>query len=162
VPRHDERVLDPDLLLDVAARERLIARFGTEVKLWCAALPELVELCCLRWHLELDHGLSGSTSRVFIGRQHSSRAVVLKLTPDLSIANEEALALRAWTVTPHAVDLLDADLETGALLLEKIEPGTKLSDRGEPGAWGQDAARGHRGDLRSDLLKWRHRRFEVN
>jgi streptomycin 6-kinase len=30
--------------------------------------------------------------------------------------------------TPHAVDLLEADLEAGVLLLEHIEPGTKVSD----------------------------------
>jgi hypothetical protein len=63
----------------------------------------------------------------FIGRQHRGNGVVLKLTPDRAIANEEALALRAWAATPHAVDLLDA----GALLLEKIEPGTKVSDEPE-------------------------------
>jgi hypothetical protein len=51
-----------------------------------------------------------------------------KLIPDRAVANEEAIALRAWAATPHAVDLLDADLEAGALLLEKIEPGTKASD----------------------------------
>lgn len=131
MPRHDEPVLDPDLLLDADSRDRLIARFGEEVDSWFAALPELVELCCLRWHLELDEGLSGGTSRVFIGRQRGECAVVLKLTPELSIANEEALTLRAWASTPHAVDLLDADLAAGALLLEKIEPGTKLSDEPE-------------------------------
>ena len=92
----------------------------------------MVELYCLRWHLELDRALAGNTSRVFIGRQHGHRGVVLKLTPDLTIANEEAIALRAWAATPHAVDLLDADLETGALLLENIEPGTKVSDQPEP------------------------------
>jgi streptomycin 6-kinase len=92
----------------------------------------MVELYCLRWHLELDRALAGNTSRVFIGRQHGNRGVVLKLTPDLTIANEEAIALRAWAATPHAVDLLDADLETGALLLENIEPGTKASDQPEP------------------------------
>jgi streptomycin 6-kinase len=124
-------VLDPDLLLDDASRDRLLARFGTEVDSWFAALPQLVEQCCVRWHLELDTGLSGSTSRVFTGRQHGERGVVLKLTPDLSIANQEALALSAWAGTPHAVDLLDADLTTGALLLEKIEPGTKLGDEPE-------------------------------
>lgn len=98
---------------------------------WFAELPEMVELYCLRWHLELDKALAGNTSRVFIGRQHGNRGVVLKLTPDLAIANEEATALRAWTATPHAVDLLDADLEAGALLLENIEPGTKASDQPE-------------------------------
>jgi streptomycin 6-kinase len=130
-PRHDKRMLDSDFVLDEGSRERLIARFGAGVEQWCAALPEMVKLYCRRWHLELDKALSGNGSRVFIGRQDGSRGVVLKLTPDLAIANEEAIALRAWIATPHAVDLLRADLEAGALLLENIEPGTKVSDEPE-------------------------------
>jgi len=122
-------MLDPNFVLDDEGRDRLIVRFGAGVDAWCAALPDLVERYCLRWHLELDKVLAGNTSRVFIGRQHGDRGVVLKLTPDLTIANEEAIALRAWAATPHAVDLLDADLGTGALLLENIEPGTKVSDQ---------------------------------
>ena len=109
-------MLDPNFVLDDDGRERLITRFGAGVDAWCAVLPEMVELYCLRWHLELDKALGGNTSRVFIGRQHGNRGVVLKLTPDLTIASEEAIALRAWAATPHAVDLLDADLETGALM----------------------------------------------
>jgi hypothetical protein len=104
------------------------------VDAWCAALPKMVERHCLRWHLELDKALSGNGSRVFIGRQHGNRGVVLKLTPDRAIANEEAMALSAWTATPHVVDLLDGDLETGALLLENIEPGTKASENSRPPA----------------------------
>ena len=127
-PSHDEHMLDPDFLLDADGRDRLIARFGAGVSSWCTALPQLVERCCLRWQLELDQALSGNTSRVFIGRQHGDNGVVLKLTPDRAIAIEEAQALRAWAATPHVVDLLDADLAAGALLLAKIEPGTKVSD----------------------------------
>ena len=121
-------MLDPNFVLDEGSRERLITRFGAGVGAWCAALPELVERYCLRWDLDLDTALSGNSSRVFIGRQHGNRGVILKLTPDPAIANEEAIALRAWAATPHAVDLLDADLDAGALLLENIEPGTKVSD----------------------------------
>lgn len=127
-PGHDEHMLDPDFLLDADGRDRLIARFGAGVTSWCAALPQLVERCCLRWQLELDQALSGNTSRVFIGRQRGDSGVVLKLTPDRAIAVEEAQALRSWAATPHVVDLLDADLAEGALLLAKIEPGTKVSD----------------------------------
>ncbi len=87
----------------------------------------MIKLYCLRWRLELDTALSGNSSCVFIGRQRGDRAVVLKLTPDRGIATEEAIALRAWGATPHAVDLLKADLEAGALLPENIKPGTKVS-----------------------------------
>ncbi|MGH3189240.1 MAG: aminoglycoside phosphotransferase family protein [Streptosporangiaceae bacterium] len=121
-------MLDPNFVLDEDSRERLIARFGAGADAWCAALPEMVERYCLRWRLDLDEALSGNSSRVFIGRQHGNRGVVLKLTPDPAIANEEAIALRAWAATRHVVDLLDADLEAGALLLESIEPGTKAGD----------------------------------
>lgn len=122
---------DPDFVLDAAARERLIDRFGSGAEQWCDTLPELVSRCCLRWGLELDEARSGATSRVFLGCQRGGRGVVLKLTPDRSVADTEAVALRAWAASPHAADLLDADPETGALLLEKLEPGTKLSDQPE-------------------------------
>jgi streptomycin 6-kinase len=122
-------VLEPDFVLDGAARDRLIDRFGAGAGPWCDALPRAVDECCQRWGLELDEALSGGTSRVFIGRRRGGGGVVLKLTPDRTVAETEALALRAWAGTRQVVDLLDADLETGALLLEKVEPGARLSDR---------------------------------
>jgi streptomycin 6-kinase len=122
-------MLDPDFVLDAAARDRLIDRFGAGAGPWCDALPTAVAECCQRWGLELDQAMSGGTSRVFIGRRRGGGGVVLKLTPDRTVADTEALALRAWAETPHVVDLLDTDPETGALLLEKVEPGSKLSDQ---------------------------------
>jgi streptomycin 6-kinase len=129
--RHDVRMLDLDLLLDADSRDRLVARFGEGVHSWLAALPGLVELCCQRWHLELDDVVPRDGCCVFTGRQYDARGVVLKLTPDLAIAAAEALALRAWAGTAHVVDLIDAKLDAGALLLEKIEPGTEVSDQQE-------------------------------
>jgi streptomycin 6-kinase len=122
-------MLDPDFVLDAAARDRLLDRFGAEAGPWCDALPRVVDECCRRWDLELDEALSGGTSRVFIGRRRGGGGVVLKLTPDRTVADTEALALHAWAGTPQVVDLLDVDPETGALLLEKVEPGAKLSDQ---------------------------------
>jgi streptomycin 6-kinase len=122
-------MLDPDFVLDAAARDRLLDRFGAEAGPWCDALPRVVDECCRRWGLELDEALSGGTSRVFIGRRRGGGGVVLKLTPDRTVADTEALALHAWAGTLQVVDLLDADPETGALLLEKVEPGAKLSDQ---------------------------------
>lgn len=123
--------MDSERVLDAAARERLMDRFGPGVRQWCDNLPELVSRCCHGWDLELDEARSGGTGRVFFGRQHGDRGVVLKLTPDRSVADGEAAALRAWAANPQVVDLLDADPQTGALLLEKVEPGTKLSDQPE-------------------------------
>jgi streptomycin 6-kinase len=119
--------LDPEFVLDAAARERLLDRFGADAEPWCDGLAGLVSAYCQRWGLELDEALSGGTSRVFLGRQDGSRPVVLKLTPDPSIAESEAIALRAWARTPHAVDLLESEPEAGALLLDRVTPGTKAA-----------------------------------
>lgn len=124
-------MLDQDLVLDGAARERLLDRFGPGARQWCDELPERVSGYCRRWELELRAGLSGSTSRVYLGLQDGTRPVVLKLTPDPSIARAETIALREWAHTRHAADLLAADLDAGALLLERVWPGTKVSDSPE-------------------------------
>jgi streptomycin 6-kinase len=121
-------VLDTEFVLDDQARRRLTDRFGAAAGQWCDRLPVLAGRCCLRWGLDLDTTMAGGTSCVFAGRKDTGRRVVLKLTPDPTIAASEAAALRAWAAIPQAVELLDADLEAGALLLEELNPGTKLSN----------------------------------
>ena len=128
-------VLEAELVLDEAARARLLSRFGEGAREWCAGLPRLVEEYCSRWDLRLEHAQSGSTSRVYFGWQRGrpgrpEREVVLKVTPEPPIARTEAAALRVWAATSHAVALLDADPGGGALLLERVRPGTKLRDAG--------------------------------
>jgi streptomycin 6-kinase len=122
-------MLDPEFVLDSAARERLLDRFGPDAKPWCDGLAGLVTAYSRRWGLELDEALSGGTSRVFLGRQDGARPVALKLTPDRSIAESEAIALRAWARTPHAVDLIESDPEAGVLLLDRVTPGAKVAAR---------------------------------
>lgn len=125
-------MLDAEFVLDDQARRRLTDRFGAVAGPWCDELPVLARRCCARWGLDLDTAISGGTSRLFAARQRTGRRVVLKLTPDPAIAAGEAAALRAWAAIPQAVDLLDADLDAGALLLEELIPGTKLADRPGP------------------------------
>jgi streptomycin 6-kinase len=80
--------------------------------------------------VRLEQAQSGSTSRIYFGWQRGQpeREVVLKVTPESSIAREETTALRAWAANPQAVSLIDADPDGGALLLERVRPGTKLWD----------------------------------
>jgi streptomycin 6-kinase len=115
------------ILLDEAARARLVDRFGPEVAPWCDALPAVVDSLTARWGLEVVSALAGNTGRTLMCRDRAGRSVVLKLTPQLDIAATEAAALRAWAGLPRVVRLLDADYETGAILLEGIEPGTQLT-----------------------------------
>lgn len=57
--------------------------------------------------------------------------------PDIciAIAREEAEALRAWADMPSVVTLLAADVATGALLLENVEPRAGVSRRTPLGSW---------------------------
>lgn len=108
---------------------RLTRRFGTEVAGWCAALPALADELAGRWGLRLGQPWAkGGTSVVLACESVSGELLALKLTPDPGIAIDEAAALQAWASSQHAVKLLDADLERGALLLERVIPGDRLAD----------------------------------
>ncbi|MFE3905400.1 aminoglycoside phosphotransferase family protein [Streptomyces sp. NPDC059153] len=90
-------------------------------------MPALVHEIAARWNLDLVAAGGGGTSRVFRCLQRDTGASVwMKLTPEPLIAREEAEALRAWADTPSVVTLLAADLFSGALLLENVEPGVPV------------------------------------
>lgn len=108
-----------------SARDRLTVRFGPGVAAWCDALPSLVGGLCARWDLLPVEAVGGGTSRVVrCLRRDSGATVWLKVTPELGIAAEEAEALSLWSGTPSVVDLLEQDLDVGALLLADVSPMT--------------------------------------
>ncbi|WP_418960318.1 aminoglycoside phosphotransferase family protein [Streptomyces tritici] len=112
------------------ARDRLVVRFGASVLAWCARLPALVADLADRWDLAVVEAGGGGTSRVFrCAKRDTGASVWLKLTPDPTIAREEAEALRVWEATPSMVTLLAEDLTVGALLLEHVEPGVQVAQR---------------------------------
>lgn len=113
---------------------RLARRFGPEVAGWCAGLPALADELAGRWGLRLGQAWPrGGTSVVLPCESDDGEPLVLKLTPEPKIAADEATALAAWRACRHVVLLHDADLDHGALLLERVLPGTRLAD--EPDPW---------------------------
>ncbi|WP_328648404.1 aminoglycoside phosphotransferase family protein [Amycolatopsis sp. NBC_00348] len=122
-------------VLDDAARARLVTRFGAAVAgPWCDALPDLVARLSARWGLEVREARPGNTGRTLLCTGPGGDLQVLKLTPDPEIARLEAAGLRAWTGCPRAVQVLDTDLDAGAILLEGLVPGTELRGRDVPWA----------------------------
>ncbi|MDX6390449.1 MAG: streptomycin 6-kinase, partial [Streptosporangiaceae bacterium] len=92
-------------------RARLARRFGPEVAGWCAGLPALAGDLAARWGLRLGQAWpKGGTSVVLPCESDDGELLVLKLTPDLKIAADEAAALDAWMACRHVVTLHDADL----------------------------------------------------
>jgi streptomycin 6-kinase len=118
-------VIDPMTgpVIDDAARSRLIRRFGAGVTGWIDTLPDLIATLSARWDLTFVSHMPGGTGATLL-----CTGAVLKVTPDHDIAALEARALTAWAGTPAMVDLIDADLTRGALLLERIDPGTPSDD----------------------------------
>ncbi|MFD4668278.1 aminoglycoside phosphotransferase family protein [Lentzea sp. NPDC058450] len=110
-------------MIDEDARARLVRRFGQDVTAWIDALPDLVATLTARWGLTLVKHLPGGTSATFLCTN-----AVLKVTPEHDIAVHEARALAAWADTTAMVDLLDTDIARGALLLERLDPGTQATD----------------------------------
>jgi streptomycin 6-kinase len=112
--------------IDVGVRQRLTARFGSEVEAWLGELPGLLTALAARWRFELGPPIPrGSVSAVFRCRMADGRAAVLKASPDCTRLAFEADALDAWH-TIHTPAVIALDEQLAALLLEAIDPGTPL------------------------------------
>lgn len=95
-----------------------------------AALPTVVEDCARRWGLRLGEPYQDSYVSLVVPADRGDGApVVLKIQfPDRE-SEHEAAALALWN-GDGAVRLLDHDPARSALLLERCEPGTHLSEFG--------------------------------
>jgi streptomycin 6-kinase len=106
----------------------VVAFRGAPGEEWLRRLPALVEECAARWSLEVGPPF---LPLFYNYVAHATRAdgarLVLKVCfPDDETPTErEALRLFGGRGAAH---LLDADEGRAALLLERLEPGTKLSD----------------------------------
>jgi streptomycin 6-kinase len=93
---------------------------------WLEALPDLVAAACERWQLTLGPPYPGGcVAYVAPADRRDGTRAVLKVTFVDEETRAEADALRLWD-GDGAARLLDADAALGALLLERLEPGTPL------------------------------------
>jgi streptomycin 6-kinase len=104
--------------------------FGDEGRAWIAALPEAHATLATRWQLELGPELPGGLlACVREARLPDGSAAVLKVGTPWPRTRHEVAALRAWGGN-GAPELLDFDKKLGAMLLERIHPGTHPSEAG--------------------------------
>jgi len=101
---------------------------GASGEAWLQGLPETVEACAARWSLEVGPPfLPLSYNYVAPALRADGTRLVLKLCfPFEEETATEREALRLFDGR-GAVRLLDSDEERAALLLERLEPGTKLA-----------------------------------
>lgn len=104
-----------------ATRMRLNARFGARGEAWWERLPEVTERLAARWELIIGDPVGrGNTSLVVRCHSASLGPVILKLSPDETLAGAEAAALRSWEPSGRVPRVWAHDSAAGALLLEAI------------------------------------------
>ena len=101
---------------------------GAEGEAWLRGLPSAVEACAARWSLEVGPPILPLYYNYVAHAYGADGArLVLKICfPDEEAATERE-AMRLFDGR-GAARLIDADEARGALLLERLEPGTKLSE----------------------------------
>jgi streptomycin 6-kinase len=95
---------------------------------WLHRLPEIVRACADAWHLRLGEPYNGGKVGLAlrVERADGSPAVLKVNFPDHE-SEHEATALGLWRGN-GAVRLLEFDDELYALLVERCDPGSQLSD----------------------------------
>jgi streptomycin 6-kinase len=100
---------------------------------WLESLPALLEKLTGRWSLcvgpPFDH--DGACSWVAPVVRSDGTPAVLKLAMPHMEGEHEIEGLRFWNGNP-TIRLLEADKESGAMLLERCQPGTTLRSEPEP------------------------------
>ena len=96
---------------------------------WLRRLPALVDRARTRWGLRLDAPFpSGRAAWTAPARTRDGEDAVVKIVFPHAEAAGEAAALRAWTGTGAAAELLDHDGEAWTLLLRRCRPGHGLEE----------------------------------
>ncbi len=101
--------------------------FGEAGRAWIAALPALVSEMLGRWDLTVDGPAAfGAVALVLPVVRSDRRKAALKLQPVDDESCGEAVALRLWA-GGGAVGLLEADAESGSMLLERLDASRPLA-----------------------------------
>lgn len=135
-----------------AFQQTILDLYTEEGRAWLTNLPHLLADCTTRWGLVLDEPWPQlSYNLVILGRM-GEQAIMLKLgVPSPALVREQA-ALVAYNGRASA-RLLAAEPAWGALLLERLEPGTPLSQLARLSPADDDCATRHAAELMRAL--WR-------
>jgi streptomycin 6-kinase len=101
-------------------------RWWHEGEDWLEALPGIVEAVCRRWYLTPDGPVMHGSNAIVVPVIRDDEALALRMAPPDARARDEAHALRFWDGR-GTVRLIDADLDLGASLLERLDGTRSLS-----------------------------------
>lgn len=124
-------VTGPDVLQSLPDEvcANVLRVFGERGRAWLDALPAVVADLARRWELRLSSRVyrGGTHSLVLAAIRADGGPALLKVPVRDDENRQEAEALRAYAGEGAAL-LYEADEDTGALLMERLEPGTPLME----------------------------------
>ena len=113
-------------MIDVPEGFLAMPRWWREGAEWLAGLPRAVERQCLRWGLTVAGEVAFGSNAIVVPVVRGGVEFVLRMTPPGPEVAEQVRALRWWDGRGMVL-LYDADLENGAMLLERLS--TPLASR---------------------------------
>lgn len=99
---------------------RAMPRWWHEGQAWLDDLPALVARCLADWHLTLDGEPWHGSNALVVPVRRGDERLALRLNPPGPEVAASIQALRFWR-GHGVVNLLDADLDRGAILLERLD-----------------------------------------
>ena len=101
-------------------------RWWHEGQAWLRALPATTEATCRAWELAIDGAVMHGSNAIVVPVCRDGVPLALRMAPPDERNASEVAALRFWDGR-GTVRLIDADLGTGASLLERLDAGRSLS-----------------------------------
>lgn len=122
----DEQLVREGAALDERFGAQRAAEFGRR-------LPGVVAGLTRRWGLQPESLLPAGATSVVIAADRSGSPAVLKISPDGPFLVRQAAMLEHLAPTGRVPAVLEVDAVAGAVLMERVLPGTTLDDsRAEP------------------------------
>lgn len=120
---------DGGIVVPAAVAGYQAAVHGAAGETWVASVPSLVAEFVERWDLREVGPASGDATASFVAPAISAEGdpVIIKVAFIDDATRREADALRAWAGR-GAVRVLASEPDLGALMLERLTPGTRLSE----------------------------------
>jgi streptomycin 6-kinase len=113
--------------IDIPQSFRDMPRWRRDGSLWLESLPGLIHAQCTRWALTISGEAAHGSNAIAIPVFRADGTFVLRLTPPGREVAEQIAALRFWNGR-GTVQIIDADADAGAMLLERLALGTSLRD----------------------------------
>jgi len=124
VPPESHEVPAGAALVSPAVARRWISVHGEGARGWIEALPTIADQWAAHWDLALHGPIGGGSVSVVLAVEVASKPAVLKLAaPWSEWSRAEAAALSVWSGS-SAPELLACSNDGGALLMERVMPGT--------------------------------------